>query len=283
VKPAPFQYARPASVGEAVRLLASDEDAKVLAGGQSLVPMMNFRLARPSLLVDVGAIEALRELRRDGETLVIGAGVRQRVAERSSLVREACPLVAQALRWVGHPQIRAQGTVGGSLAHADPASELCALLVALDGEVVAVGPDGERRIPAGELFFAPYMSSLDENEVLTQVRLPALDGARTAFHEVARRSGDFAIAGAALAIWRAPDGSVADARLAGLGVGGTVLRLAGAEETLRSRPLDTATIAAAGDAAAAECDPSSDLHADAGTRRASLKAMVERALAEVAG
>lgn len=272
MKPAPFRYVRPDSVAEAVRLLASEEDAKVLSGGQSLIPMMNFRLARPTLLVDVGAIAALRELRRENGTLVIGAGVRQRVAERSDVVREACPLVAQALHWVGHPQIRTRGTVGGSLAHADPASELCALLVALDGEVVAVGPDGERAIPAAELFFAPYMTSLDEHELLTQVRLPALDGARTAFREIARRSGDFAIAGAC-AVAQA-DGQV---RLAGLGVGGTVLRLHAAEDALR----DGGGVAAAADAAAAECDPASDLHADADTRRAALKATVEQVLTEV--
>ncbi len=274
MKPAPFRYARPDSVEEAVRLLASDEDAKALSGGQSLIPMMNFRLARPSLLVDVGRIEALRELRREGDTLVVGAAVRQRVAERSDVVREACPLVGQALRWVGHPQIRARGTVGGSLAHADPASELCALLVALDGEVVAVGPGGQRTIPAAELFFAPYMTSLEESELLTQVRLPVLDGARSAFCEIARRSGDFAIAGAC-AVAQA-DGRV---RLAGLGVGATVLRLHAAEDVLR----DGGSIAAAADAAAAECDPSSDLHADADTRRAALRATVEQALAEVTG
>ncbi|HEX5146006.1 MAG TPA: xanthine dehydrogenase family protein subunit M [Conexibacter sp.] len=282
MKPAPFQYARPDSVEEAVRLLTSDEDAKAIAGGQSLVPMMNFRMARPSLLVDVTRIPDLAELRREGDELVVGAAVRQRVAERSPVVREACPLVPQALHWVGHPQIRARGTFGGSLAHADPGSELCALAVALDATLVAVGPEGRREIPASEFFFAPYMTSLEEGELLVQARLPTLDGARSAFHEIARRAGDFAVAGAAVAVWGEPGGAVGEARLAGLGVGGTVLRLHAAEEALRGNALDDATIAAAGDAAAAECDPSSDLHGDADTRRAALKATVEGALREVA-
>ncbi|MEV0697116.1 FAD binding domain-containing protein [Saccharopolyspora sp. NPDC050389] len=280
MKPPPFDYVRPDSLDEAVRLLAADEDAKALAGGQSLMPMMNFRLARPSILVDIGRLPELTELRREDGVLVIGAGVRQRAAETSPLVRQACPLLGQALRHVGHHQIRSRGTVGGSLAHADPAAELCAAACALDAEVVVTGTGGRRTVPAAELFVAPYQTSLAADEILTEVRLP-IRAARHGFAEIARRAGDFAIAGVA-AVLEFDGGTVTRARLAGLGIGGTVRRLPEAEAALRGRALDADAIGAAAGAAADSATPPDDLHADPATRRAALRAAAQRALEQVA-
>lgn len=278
MKPPPFDYARPDSLDEAVRLLAADEDAKALAGGQSLLPMMNFRLARPSVLVDIGRLPELSALRREDDVLVIGAGVRQRTAETAQLVRESCPLLVEALRHVGHHQIRSRGTIGGSLAHADPAAELCAAALALDAEVVVTGSSGRRTIPAAELFVAPFLTSLAEEEILTEVRLPITD-AVSGFAEISARSGDFALAGAA-AVLRFEDGRVADARLVGLGIGGTVQRLPDAEAVLTGAALDARTIDSAAEATGSVTPPD-DLHADPATRRAALRAAVQRALKQV--
>ncbi|WP_190823561.1 FAD binding domain-containing protein [Saccharopolyspora pogona] len=281
MKPPPFDYARPETLGEAVRLLASDEDAKVLAGGQSLLPMMNFRLARPSILVDIGRLPELTGLRPEDDVLIIGAGVRQRAAETSQLVRQTCPLLGRALRHVGHHQIRSRGTVGGSLAHADPAAELCAAACALDADVVVTGVGGRRTIAATDLFLAPYETSLAADEILTEVRVPIRETARCGFAEITRRSGDFAIAGVAAAL-EFDDGTVTRARLAGLGIGGTVRRLAEAEEALRGRALTAESINAAARAAADSASPPDDLHADPATRRAALQAASQRALEQVA-
>ncbi|MFC7340553.1 FAD binding domain-containing protein [Saccharopolyspora griseoalba] len=281
MKPPPFHYVRPGNLDEAVGLLAADEDAKPLAGGQSLLPMMNFRLARPGTLVDLGRLPELTEIRRDGEVLVLGAGVRQRAAETSELVARTCPLIGRALAHVGHHQIRSRGTIGGSLAHADPAAELCAASLALDAEIVARGPGGTRAIPAAELFLAPYQTCLAEDEVITETRWPIRSGARSAVAEIARRSGDFAIAGAAVVV-ELTDGAVSRARLAGLGVSGAVQRLPAAERVLTGRAPDTAAIAETADAAADSIDPPEDVHADAGTRRAALRAATRQALEQIA-
>ncbi|MER6987958.1 FAD binding domain-containing protein [Saccharopolyspora hirsuta] len=279
MKPPPFHYARPDDLGEAVRLLAADEDAKALAGGQSLLPMMNFRLARPSVLVDIARLPELSGLRREDDVLVIGAGVPQRTAETAQLVRETCPLLGLALRHVGHHQIRSRGTVGGSLAHADPAAELGAAAVALDAEVVVTGTSGRRTVPAADLFVAPFQTSLSAEEVLTEVRLPIRD-ARCGFAEIGTRSGDFAIAGVA-AVLHLADGEVTEARLVGLGIGGTVQRLPEAEAELRGHALDDGVIDAAARAAADATSPPDDLRADPRTRRAALRSAVQRALKQV--
>jgi carbon-monoxide dehydrogenase medium subunit len=195
LKPAPFEYHAPASVGEAVSLLAALEDAKILAGGQSLIPLLNFRLARPAHLVDINRLTELERIyERDGG-LAIGAVVRQADAEIHPLAAALCPLLPLALKLVAHPVIRNRGTVCGSLAHADPASELCATLLALDGRVVARSLRGEREIPAGDLFRGPMDSTLEPDELLTEAWFPASAGP-VAIAEEARRHGDFALAGA---------------------------------------------------------------------------------------
>lgn len=280
MKPPPFRYARPGSIGEAVQLLTAEEDAKPLAGGQSLLPMMNFRLARPGTLVDLGGLAELTGIHRDGEVLVLGAGVRQRAAETSELVARTCPLIGRALAHVGHHQIRSRGTVGGSLAHADPAAELCAAALALEAEIVARGPDGSRRIPAEEFFLGTYQTCLADDEIITETRWPIRPHARSAVAEIARRSGDFAIAGVAAVVERT-DGAVSLARLAGLGIAGTVRRLTTAEQALLGSPPDRSSIAETADAAADSIEPPEDVHADAGTRRAALRAATRQALEQL--
>ncbi|WP_165944554.1 FAD binding domain-containing protein [Saccharopolyspora terrae] len=280
MKPPPFDYVRPGTVTDAIALLAADEDARLLAGGQSLLPMMNFRLARPSALVDITRLPGMADLHRDGEELVIGPATRQRAVETSPLVARTCPLLVDALRHVGHHQIRTRGTVGGSLAHADPAAELCAAALALDAEVVATGPDGRRSIPATELFVAPYQTALRPAEIITETRWPIRPSARHGFAEITHRAGDFALAGLAAVVEL--DGSeVARAQLAALGVAGTVRRLPTAEQELLGRPLTAGSIDDAADAAAESVEPPEDVHADPETRRAALRAATRRALEQI--
>ncbi|WP_165943844.1 FAD binding domain-containing protein [Saccharopolyspora karakumensis] len=280
MKPPPFDYVRPGTVTDAIALLAADEDAKLLAGGQSLLPMMNFRLARPSALVDITRLPGLAELHRDGEQLAIGPATRQRAVETSSLVARTCPLLVDALRHVGHHQIRTRGTVGGSLAHADPAAELCAAALALDAEVVATGSDGRRTIPATDLFLAPYQTALRPTEIITETRWPIRPQTRHGFAETTHRAGDFALAGLA-AVVELDGPEVARARLAALGVAGTARRLPTAEQALLGRPLSTGSIEDATDAAAKSVDPPEDVHADPETRRAALRAATRRALEQI--
>jgi carbon-monoxide dehydrogenase medium subunit len=199
MKPPPFTYHAPASIAEAVELLAALEDAKVLAGGQSLVPLLNFRLARPAHLVDVNRVPGLDGVRERDGGFAIGATMRQAEAERHPLLRERCPLLPLALRLVAHAAIRNRGTVCGSLAHADPAAELPAVLLALDGHVVARSARGERSIAAADLFLGTFETSLEPDELITEAWFPAHDAAGVTLVEESRRHGDFALAGVARA------------------------------------------------------------------------------------
>jgi aerobic carbon-monoxide dehydrogenase medium subunit len=284
VKPPPFLYARPRSLAEAVDLLGRvGDDGKVLAGGQSLVPLLNFRLARPSVLIDLALISELSFIRRAGGWLEIGAMTRQRTVELSEEVRGCCRLIPDALRHVGHLQIRNRGTVGGSLAHADPAAELPAVAVALGAELVLVSARGERTVQAREFFVGPFMTALGPDEVLTAARFPAADGARTVFLEFARRSGDFALGGVAASVrFAGGSRSVEDLGMAALGMGSTPIRLAGAEAAVRGRALEAAAVEEAGAAASAEVEPFTDTHADSSYRRDLIGTLVRRALSQVA-
>lgn len=284
MKPPPFLYARPETLDQAIDLLSqSGEDAKVLAGGQSLVPLLNFRLARPSVLIDLNMIPELRGLSRSNGTLRVGAMVRQRTAELSPEVRDACPLIPRALGFVGHLQIRARGTVGGSMAHADPAAELPAVALVTEAEFVARNSRGERVIAAGEFFDGPFMTTLAADEVLTEVRFPSTEGFRAGFMELARRSGDFALGGVAALVRIDQSGQVSDVRLASLGLGPNAQRLSGAEGAVRGRRLTEETLADAGAAASAEVDPFTDVHADAEYRKELAGTLVRRVLKEVSG
>ncbi|HYB42320.1 MAG TPA: FAD binding domain-containing protein [Candidatus Methylomirabilis sp.] len=278
MKPAPFDYALASSVQEATEALARHRDeAKVLAGGQSLVPMLNMRLSRPSVVVDINGAAELGYLRESDGALAVGALVRQRALERWA--RGRSPLIAEALRMVGHTAIRTRGTVAGSIAHADPASELPALLLCLDGSVVARRQDGERVIPARALYLAPLTTSLEPDELVTEVRL-ALPrrGAGWGFAEVARRHGDFALVGAVALLWLDGDGLVAGARLALFGVGATAVRAETAEAALVGRRPERPRLAEAARAAAAGLTPDGDLHATAEYRRRVAAVLAERTL-----
>jgi carbon-monoxide dehydrogenase medium subunit len=270
-------------VDEVLALLGEHgDDAKVLAGGQSFVPLLNLRLARPSVVIDLGALQGLDDIRRSNGHLAIGTMTRQRTVETSADVAEACPLLAESVRYIGHVQIRNRGTVGGSVAHADPAAEIPAVAVAVGAEMVVRGADGERQIPASDFFEGPFTTALQPTDLLTEVRFPVTpaDGSeRTAFLELARRTGDFALAGVAARVRFAPDANtVSDVGLVALGVGSTAMRLAGAEAAVRGSALDEAALAAAAAAASQEVSPYTDVHADEEYRRHLIGVLVTRAL-----
>jgi carbon-monoxide dehydrogenase medium subunit len=285
MKPAVFEYLSPTSVEEAVQILAEPDDAvdtKVLAGGQSLVPLLSLRLAQPGRIVDINRVDALQEITEDGGVLSIGALVRQRTAEHSELVRAACPLMAAAIPHIGHPAIRNRGTVGGSIAHADPAAELPTVVVCLDAELVAEGSGGVRTIPASAFFNGFFTTALGPDEILTGVRIrSAAPGTGAAYEEVARRHGDFAMAGVA-AVVRLEGDTVAEARIAISGVDLVPVRASKAESVLLGQSLDDATLGAAADAATASLSPASDLHGSAAYRRHVAGVLIRRAVRSAA-
>lgn len=280
MKPPPFEYFDPGSVDEALALLGEHgEEAKPLAGGQSLVPLLNFRLARPRALIDLNRIPTLSYLREADGGLAIGAMTRQRAVERSPLVRERCPLLAEAMPLIGHVQIRNRGTVGGSLAHADPAAELSAVLTALGGEVRVRSLRGERTLPP-ERFFVGYLTTaLAPDELLVEVRLrgqPPRSG--WAFLEVSRRHGDFALVGVAALLGLDEGGVCTHAAVALTGVGPTPVRAEEAVGSLvGSRPTPEA-FQEAGRQVSAQLTPDSDLHASAEYRRHVAGVLTQRAL-----
>lgn len=284
MKPAPFEYVRPGSVEEAIAALVDGgEDAKPLAGGQSLVPAMNFRLARPARLVDLAGIDELRGVEGSAAGgLRIGAMTRQRAVERSALVAERSPLLAETMPWIAHPQIRNRGTVGGSLAHADPAAELPAVMAVLDAEFVLRGPDGVRRVPAREFYVGLFTTALGPHELLVEIELPpAAPGTRFAFEEVSRRHGDFALAGVAVAVRRTEDGAVEAAAIGLVSVGdGPVLSVEGAR-ALVGRRLTADAAAEAAAATADALDPPGDIHASPDYRRHLARVLTRRALERI--
>jgi carbon-monoxide dehydrogenase medium subunit len=281
VKPPPFEYHAPESLPEALDLLATlGDEAKVLAGGQSLVPLLNLRLARPAHLVDINNLHELTEIGTLNGGLRVGALVRQRAAERSELVHQYCPLMAEAVPMIGHPQIRNRGTMGGSLAHADPASELPAVVAALDGELVVRSAKGERTVKPADFFVSYLTTSLAADELLVELRLPAwTSGTGWAFMEISRRHGDFAMVGVASTVRLAPDQSIAEARLAYTGAGSAPVRAHDAERQLVGQPAAEATFVAASEEAIKDLDPPSDIHATAAYRRHITKTLTRRALA----
>ena len=283
MKPPRFEYHAPRSVDEAVALLARyGGDAKPLAGGQSLVPLLNFRLARPAALIELNRIPALAGIREVDGRVVFGAMTRQRTVEFSPVVTRRLPLLAEATRWVGHLPIRSRGTIGGSLAHADPSAEYPAVLTALDGTVVARGQQGERVLTATELFETYLTTSLGPDELLTEVRLPATpSGAGWAFEEFARRHGDFAIVGIAAALWR--DAGRWTVRLATAGAGPVPVRLREAEGIIERDGVGDKAVVAAAARAAELVQPDSDLHASADYRRNLTRVLTERALRKAIG
>jgi aerobic carbon-monoxide dehydrogenase medium subunit len=280
LKPSRFIYHAPRSIDEAVRLLnENDGSARILAGGQSLIPMMNFRMAAPAALVDLGKIQDLAYIRDNGGAVRIGAMTRQRSIEFSPLVREKLPLLREAIGWVGHLPTRSRGTVGGSIAHADPSTEIPMVLQALEGEITTRGPNGERTIKAEDLFVGPLTTALEPNEILTEIRFPVMPAdAGYAFEEFARRHGDFAIVAIAAAI-RINDGAPPWVRLAAAGTGPTPLKLNAAAAILLNRGLDAAAIDEASDAAGEELvEPTSDNNGSGEFRRHLTKVLTGRAI-----
>lgn len=282
MKPGPFKYATAQNLEEVTALLDEHGDeAKILAGGQSLIPLMNMRLARPGVLVDINRVPSLDEIQRNG-TLTIGATARQAHVLRSPEVRQYAPVIGAALRYVGHVGIRTRGTFGGSAAHADPASEIPAVLLALDAEFTARGPGGDRTIAAEEFFVSTFETALDENEVLTHVTLPyPVDDAAWSFHEVSRRHGDFALVGVVAVAELDSDGKISRARIALSGVSDTPVRAREAEDAaIGQTPREAAK--GAGQLAEESIDPPSDFHASAAYRREVSRALVTRAFNDMA-
>ena len=282
MKPAAFTYVAASTLDQAVSLLAQHApEGKPLAGGQSLIPMMNFRLAQPRYLIDLNRVSELMYVREVDAMVAIGAMTRQSEAQRSEVVSRLVPILSEALRWTGHAAIRHRGTVGGSLAHADPAAELPAVALALGAELVAQGPAGRRVIPAEEFFLGPLSTALGPDELLVEVRFPALpSGAGWAFLELSRRHGDFAIVGVAAVLALSGDGRVDQVSLALCGVGPTPVRAHRAEAAVLGVEPSEGVFREAGEIAAQEIDPDSDLHASAAYRRRVAAVLVRRALVE---
>jgi carbon-monoxide dehydrogenase medium subunit len=279
VKPPRFEYHRAGSVDEAVELLAQHgDDAKVLAGGQSLVPLLSLRLARPAHLVDINRLSGLATI-ENGQGLRLGATVRHRAIERSDVVRGANPLLAHSVRFIGHGAIRNRGTIGGSIAHADPAAELPAVLLALDGDVEVRSVRGTRTVGASALFEGFLTTSLEPDELLTAVRVPAAP-AGWSFQEFSRRSGDFAIVGVAATVRLDGAGAISEARLAFSGVDQVPVRAAAAESMLAGQSPSTELWQSAANTAAASLEPGSDIHGSSTYRKHLAAVLAERALAE---
>ena len=285
MKPPPFEYDAPATTDEALQLLREHGlDGKVLAGGQSLVPLLNFRLARPSRLIDINGLGELTHVRRQDGRLRVGAVARQSALERSTIVREHWPLLHEAIGWVAHAQIRNRGTVGGSIAHADPAAELPVVLAALEGSVRVRSTRGERTIPWNELFVTHLTTSLDPDELLVEVELPPQPPRTgTAFVEYARRHGDFALGGAGVTLTCDEGGTCRSAAIALLSAAPTPVRAAAAEEALSGRHVDEEAAREAAAAGVRDIDPTGDIHGSSAYRRRLVEAMVRRAITTAAG
>jgi CO/xanthine dehydrogenase FAD-binding subunit len=278
----PFEYARPKTISEAVALLASRAgDAKALAGGQSLMPMMAFRVAQPALLVDLASLPDLDRIDISADGVCLGSMVRWRDIERDRRLDAAHPLLQAAIAHVAHYQIRNRGTVGGSIAHADPAAEMPGIAVTCDAQIAVFGQAGARVIAAADFFLGPLTTALTSDEIITAIRLPAWPAQRRfGFQEFSRRRGDFAMAATALFYDEDAGGRACNAHVGAIGVGDLPQRLAAAEAVLNGRRIDDAVMTQAGEAASAAVDPPDDIHASSAYRRSLLGTLVERALAD---
>ncbi|MGB6054198.1 MAG: xanthine dehydrogenase family protein subunit M [Burkholderiaceae bacterium] len=282
MKPPKFDYLRPATVAEALEMLAAaGGDAKILAGGQSLVPMLNFRLLNPAALIDINRIAELQFLREQPDGgLAIGALTRHHTLETSPLVKRLFPVLNAAMAHVAHLAIRNRGTIGGSITHADPAAELPLMMTLLEARIRLESPRGVRTLEAADFFVAALTSAVEEDELVTEIELPPLPhGAGWAFEEVARRAGDFALAAVGV-ILTVEDGKVAQARVAVTGVGDTPLRIDDAETILYGQACDQQTLDDVVQAVRTAVQPMTDLHASADYRRHLVGVLVRRALAD---
>lgn len=282
MKPSVFEYLAPGSVAEAIKLLERYEDeAKIIAGGQSLVPMMNFRLARPEILIDINGIKELDYIREEGDELVIGALTRERDLELSPLVRERCPILAKAVSFIGHSPIRNRGTIGGSLVHADPSAEIPTTVCALNAEMKVVGPSGQRILGPEEFFLSYLTTSLEPSDILVEVRIPILpEKTGWSFLELSRRAGDFAIVAVAIILFMGQGGLCSEARISMGGVAPTPIRAEEAEKLLAGQAITDVLIDKAGQEAEEATDTDPDYHASAEYRMDMTRVFVQRGLKE---
>lgn len=282
MKPGPFTYHRPSSVDDVLTLLREHGDeAKVLSGGQSLVPMLNLRLARPETLIDVNEI-SLDQLQVHDGVLEIGALVRHQTLEHDPTIAGQAPLLAAAAPLIGHPPIRVRGTLGGSIAHADPAAELPAVLMALDAAIRLASSSGTRTVAARDFFVGPFMTALEDDEMIVGVDVPVHGDELCVYEELAIRAGDFAVTGVAIALGLDDRRRIVSARIAVSGAGATPIRVQAAEQVLADAVLEPSAFAAAGAAAAAATSPTSDVHGSAGYRRHLVDVLTRRGLARIA-
>lgn len=280
MKPPSFDYVVADSVEHALRLLADGgDDAKIIAGGQSLIPLLNLRMARPALLVDINRVPGLTNIRTSDGHVTIGSLTRHAKLQTSKTIGTHLPILSEAAGWIAHPQIRTRGTIGGSLAHADAAAELPVVLLALDASVTVRSIRGERKIPIKELLVSHFVSSILPDEIIVEVEVPELPvGTGTAFDEFARRHGDYAIGGAASIVTLDDEGSCIDTRITVLGGGSTAIRCREAEAALIGSSLRSEDVAAAASVAVQGLEPVSTQHGSGPYRKEVIRTIVERTL-----
>jgi CO/xanthine dehydrogenase FAD-binding subunit len=278
MKPAPFEYVRPASLAEACALLAGDEEARVIAGGQTLVPMLAMRLARPAKLIDILRLPELAGIREESGAVIVGATTRQAQAERDPVIRASVPMLAKVLPWVGHPPTRNRGTIGGSIANADPSAEIPLVAVTLGAEIMLATTDGPKSMPSDDFFIEPMVTALGQGECVSAIRFPVWPHRRigVGFLEVSTRRSDFAFVAAAAQVALDGDGRCIDAALGLGGVGARPLRLD--MSSLVGTELDAASVSDAINAALADIEAASDLHASAAYRRRVAVTLCRRAV-----
>jgi CO/xanthine dehydrogenase FAD-binding subunit len=278
MKPAPFDYVRPASLAETCALLAADEDARVIAGGQTLVPMLAMRLARPARLIDILRLPELAGIREEAGAVVVGATTRQAQAERDPIIRASVPMLARMLPWVGHPPTRNRGTIGGSIANADPSAEIPLAAVTLGAEIMLATTQGEKSVPADDFFVGAMLTAVRQGDCVRAVRFPVWPRKRigTGFLEISARRSDFAFVAAAAQVALDDGGRCTDIALGVGGLGDRPLRLD--VSSLRGTKLDMASVSDAVRAASAELEPGGDLHASAAYRRRVAVTLCIRAL-----
>ena len=278
MKPAPFDYVRPDSLSEACHLLAGDEDARLIAGGQTLVPMLAMRLARPAKLIDILRLPELAGIREAAGAVIVGATTRQAQAERDPVIRASVPLLARVLPWVGHPPTRNRGTVGGSIANADPSAEIPLAAVTLGAGILLATTDGPTSMPADDFFIGPMLTTIGQGECVSAIRFPVWPHRRigVGFFEISARRSDFAFVAAAAQVALDDEGRCLEVALGVGGVGDRPLRLE--VSSLVGTELDATLVAAAVNAAAGELDATSDLHASAAYRRRVASVLCIRAL-----
>lgn len=278
--PGEFHYHQASSVDDAITLLNRFEDAKIVAGGHSLLPMMKLRMAEPAHLIDLNGLSELKQIRLDGDAIAIGAMCTENELIRSELLQARCPLIVEAAQLIADPQVRSRATIGGDIAHGDPGNDHPALMLATDAEFIINGPDGERRAPANGFFLGTYWTGLEESELLTTIRIPAFaPGTGYGFNKIKRKTGDYATAGASVVL-NMEAGQIRHIRIALTNVGPTALRAEEAEQLLLGQSPDQALLRSAAEAAMAVCEPVADLSGDVQYKTAMAGEMTRRSLTD---